>query len=1121
MAARLEDVLGFLESISPDFLANAKSGQTGYPALELTAPAIINLGKATGHARSMVRTGDGAISVAAAGNVDLRNGDTAIYRNQNGLTTSAVNSTGAQVGGTAIYTAGVRVGSAAVLANVVGTGAFVSVTPNSPYLGFPAQVTSFIPSSKGLDDQAAVLAEKGGAVSVAAGGDVLGRRDVWSEKFLGSGGSYAGNQQTSFINSQIGDAGQRWRPGTVGQDTEIAIAPKYFTSGLGALAGGDLTIRSGGSVSDLTVVLDSAVTTSLSSAGAAQRTIGHGNLVTTVAGDLKAGQFDVAAGLGQIAVLGSVTNFGLQPSSTTADKSQYLRVRLANASVSLTAQGAIALAGVSALGAARGDNPTDEYNQAGYYFPNSGFSAIATGEIGYFSNRVEQTVPFQVGAGGLGVFGGLVLPPTLRLAALTRSLTAPTLPALLYPSATGNLELFSAGDISSLVIAMSDTDPSLLPGAFSAAQINLGSINNTGAGNVNAQVGLGFGIPGVQPTTSDYLLRLYHNQNSTHAGDTTPVRVYAGNDISNSLINVPKAAQITAGRDIENLFFTGQNVSAQDSTLISAGRDILGTIASSSTDNLPYIISGNFVLGGPGNFVVEAGRNLGPFINSAVVKNVSYAGGIETIGNLYNPWLGSQGADLSVLFGIGNGIDYTGLRETYLNPVNFAKLDSALFVQTTDALGNSRPDRTSQIYAPTLASWLRDNAPAAFEAIFGAGLYPNTTAGNAALTQVSYTKSSAMYAAFAQLNPLLQNKFLVNNVYFNELQQPAQPKSPSYLQYVRGYRVIQALFPTSMGYTDNLAVYTTDPATVSADHPQGVPTRKLVDGQPAKAVQVATGNADLRLATLQTGSGGALTILGPGGNFVAGSVVRTSTQAASRVTRFGVDQSASLAYGQINNANVERISSIPIGYEGVLTLNGGAISAFTDGNFLVNQSRVFSQAGGDVTMWSSNGDLNAGQGPRSASNFPPVTVRFDLNGYSQVDSAGSVSGAGIGAFQRSPSDPSSSVILIAPAGLVDAGDAGVRATGDVLVAAARVANADAFSAGGTIAGVPARAATPSTAAPTSSASAVAAQAGGASKNNDTADRRSIITVDVLGYVGGQPACDDTSVSDPACRKTAG
>jgi hypothetical protein len=108
------------------------------------------------------------------------------------------------------------------------------------------------------------------------------------------------------------------------------------------------------------------------------------------------------------------------------------------------------------------------------------------------------------------------------------------------------------------------------------------------------------------------------------------------------------------------------------------------------------------------------------------------------------------------------------------------------------------------------------------------------------------------------------------------------------------------------------------------------------------------------------------------------------------------------------------------------------------------------------------------------------------------------------------------VILIAPAGLVDAGDAGVRASGDVLVAAARVANADAFSAGGSISGVPSRVAiTPTT--PTSAASTTAAaQAATTGTLQDNSQRPSIITVDSLGFGGAVPDCAEKP-DDPACH----
>ncbi len=91
----------------------------------------------------------------------------------------------------------------------------------------------------------------------------------------------------------------------------------------------------------------------------------------------------------------------------------------------------------------------------------------------------------------------------------------------------------------------------------------------------------------------------------------------------------------------------------------------------------------------------------------------------------------------------------------------------------------------------------------------------------------------------------------------------------------------------------------------------------------------------------------------------------------------------------------ERNGSHPAGYEGILTQRGATSTTFTDGDFVLNQSRLFTVGGGDITMWSSNGDLNAGQGAKTTPNFPPVDVRFDEDLVSREDQAGSTSGAGI------------------------------------------------------------------------------------------------------------------------------
>jgi hypothetical protein len=195
------------------------------------------------------------------------------------------------------------------------------------------------------------------------------------------------------------------------------------------------------------------------------------------------------------------------------------------------------------------------------------------------------------------------------------------------------------------------------------------------------------------------------------------------------------------------------------------------------------------------------------------------------------------------------------------------------------------------------------------------------------------------------------------------------------------------------------------------------------------------------------------------------------------------------------------IDSIPAGYEGVLTLRGGSVDTFTDGSFLLNQSRLFSEDGGNIAMWSSNGNLDAGEGPKTSSDFPPIVVQVNEDLLAQVNSAGGVTGAGIAAFEPAPGIPAPDVFLIAPRGTVDAGAAGVRVAGNLFVAAFSVANASNFSVGGATVGVPGSAAV-NVAAQTgaSSSAAAAAQAAQAASGASNANgmEESIITVEVIG-----------------------
>lgn len=1157
VAARFSDILAFLNSVDPTtgltiaqtVASKVTDGFFDAPQPVAKAPLVPVQGRTVNYG-SFVRTGDGSIDIAAAGDISLLRSTAEVYRPD-----PSDPSKRNLVGGNAVYTAGHVALAAPRQASTVDGAVSASISLVSNQANQAALAAGYLPSPLEQFFVQPKALEEGGSIAFVAGGDVLGRQDVWGAQAAGAvveyarPGSTANPKPNNFdalgsIASQIGTADQRWRTGAIGQDTLAAIAPNLFTSGIGALGGGDIDIAAGGNVSGLTLAIDTSLVTAnarQSLIPAAERTvsasatrtgggalaapvlvtIGGGNLSLQSGADLIGGRFDIASGRAELSVGGDVTT-----GSTLArgfDPVDSLRIRVGDATVLGHVQGSVTATGAQALGVSFNSTGTSSlaasYNSLGNFTSISGINLTATGAI-TLAGDFESAGGFAALPNGLQSVLGFVLPPSLQLASFTDDIALSsqldgTTPYLLYPSPIGQLSLLSGGSLVSTSIAMLDSDPSILPGRFSAFAGDGPNVVNSAGVNVPALISgnaLPFLFPVFSTTTSDAQLRLYHSSTALHAGDSEPARIFVDGSIRNSNILLAKQARIGAGVDIIDTYFSGQNVAAPDITRITAGRDIIGTSTSNRSSGARSFVLGNsFTLGGPGAFNIEAGRNLGPFVTSATVNGVSYAGGIRTVGNDFNPWLPAQGADIGIGFGIGNGADYVALRETYLNPANYAKLDGDLFEQITDVNGNQSPDRTRPVYAPKLARWLKANAPDAFAAVFG----DLTLADDAALTTAAYARANNLYAAFANLSQIVQNRFLVNTLYFGELAAPADPNGTSFQQYIRGYRAVQTLFPTSLGYTDNLAPYTTDPATVNADHPLGVPVRNIVNGEPQVATRVLTGNVDLRLSTIETTRGGDITILGPGGDFIGGSVVRTSVQPTRRVTTAVNFIGGGLPLA--SRASPLPFTGVPIGFEGILTLRGGSISSYTDGDLRLNQSRLFTQAGGGITLWSSNGNLNAGQGPKSSSNFPPITQRFNPDGLGEVDSAGSVAGAGIGAFKQNPTDPESAIVLVAPVGEVDAGDAGVRASGNIFVAAARVANADNFQTSGTISGVPSGAVVAAPVTPASAASAVAANAARVAGGDSNGSDRTIITVDVTGAVDPECSAEDRNAGKCAAQ----
>jgi filamentous hemagglutinin len=196
--------------------------------------------------------------------------------------------------------------------------------------------------------------------------------------------------------------------------------------------------------------------------------------------------------------------------------------------------------------------------------------------------------------------------------------------------------------------------------------------------------------------------------------------------------------------------------------------------------------------------------------------------------------------------------------------------------------------------------------------------------------------------------------------------------------------------------------------------------------------------------------------------------------------------------------------------QGILTQHGGDISIFTNKNVNVGVSRIFTLRGGNVIIWSSTGNIAAGSASKTVQSAPPTRVLVDPQSADiEPDLAGLATGGGIGVLATVPSVPIGNVSLIAPAGTVDAGDAGIRATGKVDIAATQVLNASNISAGGAISGTPAPPAAPnigSIASASNSSSASSNAAAEVAKQGHSPIQQqefpSIITVEVLGYGGG-------------------
>jgi len=242
-------------------------------------------------------------------------------------------------------------------------------------------------------------------------------------------------------------------------------------------------------------------------------------------------------------------------------------------------------------------------------------------------------------------------------------------------------------------------------------------------------------------------------------------------------------------------------------------------------------------------------------------------------------------------------------------------------------------------------------------------------------------------------------------------------------------------------------------------------------------------NGDLKLffSKIQTIDGGNINMAIPGGGVNAGLAVAFS----------GAKASSEL---------------------GIVAQREGEVNAFLRDDFLVNQSRIFTLSGGDILAWTSEGNIDAGRGARSAIAAPPPIISFDEEGNLVIEFPPIVSGSGIRAV-ASGGKQAGDVFLVAQKGFIDAGEAGIGGN-DFIGVADKFFNNSGLEFSGSQSGVPTTTsvAPPVTGLSDSTASVSKAAEKSVQENSSEGDEQALalglLSVDVVGFGSDNDNGDD-------------
>lgn len=875
--------------------------------------------------------------------------------------------------------------------------------------------------------------EDAGDISLLAGRDVLAAP--------GSIYSASGNvASTQYVTDW-------WyrQAGVTSPEQPAALWSRYdlFGQGFASFGGGDIRVRAGRDIVDLEVstpttgyrigerVIDGTVV-----APAAQRWFEGGTLDVAAGRDVVSGLFNAG---GPMARLVAGNDIVPSPDIGLGRAHPATQVLYQNTDWDIRATGSLTIGSPTnpglMPGATQGSETSVRVDLIDGLAPDARAELVSlSGDLVLSSARPA----LRSGDTRFNSIGSRVLPDDLQAVALSGSVGMGSVAQ--RPNSDARLELFAGGDIQVETLQLTGPDGASAPRPQSAA--DLGAVFAPANGRWNALAASSAGPVRMVSEGGDVRFGT-----GSEAFSARPLRLIALRDVVfDSSLRVQHGAE-GAGE-------------ASELSLLQAGRDVR------------FTANASLRLGGPGDVLIVAGRDV----------NLGGSPGVVSVGNQDNPrGLPSSGAAITVLAGVDlRSADYSSAVADQFHLVGggLANFGAELAVQL-EALRAGGPLLTGSALADSARAF-EALAPLAREdrvrALVGGQAYEQ---GVEAYVDAALARITALGAASDALQPSGSQARVAGIQFLGGATGPGgAPLSQA--QVRERLRSVLAEHAYGEVLENYLGSGVFDDATRSAVALAVSPyTTPLIDfmqrqGAPAGLSAAAASQRfaalaperqvlflnqvlfeELRATGRSAAQGERVAYLrgydaleslfpgerGDGGINLSSSQFKTQQGGDIRLLAPG----GGINVGELGASGIGRSAS----EVGIVTVAGGRVEAVVRDNLDVNQSRVFTLARGDLLLWSSVGNLDAGRGAKTVTGSPPPLFTINEKGQLVVDTSGSFSGSGIAVL-----DVGSSLDLYAPLGEINAGDAGIQSRGSTFLGANRITNADALSLGGPTVGAP-------------------------------------------------------------------